>query len=360
MPLSSAKSSKKKRDPYLSQAVLPGGKRITLLKTLLTSACERNCNYCPFRAGRDFRRETFTPDEMAKTFTGLVRAGIAEGIFLSSGSAGGGIRTQDRMIATAELLRNKYDYKGYIHLKIMPGAEKSQVEKAMRLANRLSINLESPNTARLEKLAPLKLFMEELLQPLRWVEEIRRSEPRHQGWNGAWPSTTTQFVVGAVGESDLELLKTTTYLQQNLHLSRAYYSAFHPVPDTPFESLPAESPARQFRLYQASYLLRDYGFDLEDLSFSQNGFLPLETDPKIAWAKSNLTDQPLEINNAEMNQLLRVPGIGLKSAKLIVQSRRSKIIRNLEELKQLGINPVRLAPYVLLNGRRPTSQLTLW
>jgi len=357
---SSRQATQRKRDPVLSEAILPGGKRITLLKTLLTSACERNCFYCPFRSGRNFRRETFKPVEMAQTFNGLHRAGIAQGIFLSSGIAGGSIRTQDQMIATAEILRNKLNYRGYMHLKLMPGAEKSQIEAAMRLANRLSVNLEAPNTSRLEKLAPLKSFVQELMEPLRWVEEIRRSQPGYLGWNGHWPSTTTQFVVGAVGESDLELLKTTTYLHKTLHLSRAYYSAFRPVPDTPFEGLPPESPDREHRLYQASFLLRDYGFDLEELSFNQSGRLPLDIDPKIAWANDNLAEQPLEINQAELHQLLRVPGIGLKGAKSIIQSRQSKLMKSLEDLKQAGINPVRLAPYVLLNGRRPATQLTLW
>ena len=244
--------SRNKKDPVISQAVLPNGQRMRLLKTLLTSACERNCYYCPFRAGRDFRRETFKPDEMASTFMALQRGGVAQGIFLSSGIAGGSIRTQDQLLASAEILRSKFNYQGYIHLKLMPGVEYAQVEQAMRLADRVSVNLEAPNSQRLERLAPRKVFMEELLQPLRWVEEIRRSQAGTAGWKGRWPSSATQFVVGAVGENDLELLTTAAYLYQRLHLARTYFSTFHPIVDTPFENLPAESPQREQRLYQAS------------------------------------------------------------------------------------------------------------
>ncbi len=156
------------------------GKRIALLKTLLTSACERNCFYCPFRAGRDFRRAaTFKPDEMAKAFMELYRSRIAEGFFLSSGIAGGGIRTQDQLIDTAEILRRKMGYTGYLHLKIMPGSQRAQVERAMQLADRVSINLEAPNSNGLARLAPRKIFIDELLRPLQWVDEIRRTRAPH-------------------------------------------------------------------------------------------------------------------------------------------------------------------------------------
>ena len=147
-------SQRKQDEIYLSSAALPNGKRISLLKTLLTSVCERNCYYCPFRSGRDMRRATFKPDEFARVFMHLHNSGAVEGIFLSSGVVNGGIYTQDHLLATAELLRQKYQFKGYLHLKIMPGIEKSQVEQAMLLADRVSINLEAPNDTRLHKLAP--------------------------------------------------------------------------------------------------------------------------------------------------------------------------------------------------------------
>jgi predicted DNA-binding helix-hairpin-helix protein len=344
----------------ISDAQMPNGGRITLLKTLLTSACERNCYYCPFRTGRDFRRATLQPQEMAGAFMSLFRAGIVQGMFLSSGVAGGSLRTQDQLIATAEILRHKHRFDGYLHLKLMPGAEQAQIERAMQLSNRVSLNLEAPNTQRLERLAPGKIFLEELVQPLRWVEEIRRTQSPYKGWNGRWPSMTTQFVVGAVGESDLELLSTTEALHRQLRLGRAYFSAFHPITDTPFEELPAESPQRELHLYQASFLLRDYGFTVEELPFDPAGNLPANADPKMAWAEQNLAEAPAEINLAERRELLRIPGIGPKSAEAIVQARRKNKLNSIEDLRRIGVNPTRAKAYILLNGKRPDHQLTLW
>ncbi len=344
----------------IHHAKMPGGKTIPLLKTMLTSACERNCYYCPFRAGRDMRRVTVKPEEMAQSFMDLYRAGVAEGIFLSSGIIKGGVTTQDKLIDTVAILREKHNFRGYVHLKVMPGAEKAQVERAMQLANRLSVNLEAPNDKRLALLAPKKDFWEELVRPLQWIEEIRQSQPGQKGWNGRWPSSVTQFVVGAVGESDLELLSTTEYLYQKLRISRAYFSSFRPLPDTPLEHLPPSDRLREHRLYQTSFLFRDYGFDLEDLPFSQDGNLPLEIDPKLAWAQMNLRENPVELNRAERQELLRVPGIGPISAQTIIQSRRQGILRDIADLQAIGVQTKNLKPFVLLDGRRPNYQLPLW
>ena len=350
----------KARSLGIHHAVMPGGKHIALLKTLLTSACERNCYYCPFRAGRDFRRATFKPDEMARTFMQLHHANIVEGFFLSSGIAGGGVRTQDQLIDTAEILRHKMGYRGYLHLKIMPGAQRAQVERMMQLADRVSINLEAPNSERLARLAPHKIFVEELLKPLQWVEEIRRTRSPHLGWGGKWPSSVTQLVVGGADESDLEIMSVSAELFKRTHLSRVYYSAFRPVTGTPLENRPRENPLREYRLYQSSFLLRDYGFDLEDLPFSTVGNLPLETDPKIAWARANLIDAPIEINRADKLTLLRVPGIGPKGAEAVLAARRQGKLRDMRALAAIGIITSRAAPFVLLDGHRPAWQMSLW
>src|SRR5689334_22854225 len=238
-------SPKEQKHAITHPAQMPNGQKIVLLKTLLTSACERDCFYCPFRAGRDFRRATFKPQEFAEMFMKMQQSSMAEGIFLSSGIAAGGANTQNRIIDTAEILRNKLGFRGYLHLKIMPGAEKGQVQRLMQLADRVSINLEAPNTERLAKLAPNKTFIEELFRPLRWVEEIRQSQPAYQGWNGRWPSTVTQFVAGGSDESDLELLTTTDWLMKNVRIKRAYYSAFFPIRDTPLENKSAVDPLRE-------------------------------------------------------------------------------------------------------------------
>ncbi|MCX6059662.1 MAG: hypothetical protein NTW69_16110 [Chloroflexi bacterium] len=353
-------SPKETDQAFVHPAQLPNGRKILLLKTLLSSACERDCFYCPFRAGRDFRRATFKPDEFAGLFNKLNQSGAAEGVFLSSGLAGGGVRTQDKLLDTAELLRKKYQFRGYLHLKIMPGAEKDQVYRAMQLADRVSVNLEAPNTERLAKLAPHKIFIEELLQPLKWVEEIRRTVPAYKFWNGRHPSTVTQFVAGGADESDLELLTTTNWLNKNVRLRRAYFSAFHPVRDTPLENKPSVDPMREHRLYQASFLLRDYGFDLEDLPFTSDSNLPLNADPKQAWAQKYLTNKPIEINKAEKQELIRIPGIGLKGADAILNARRSSKLRDLSALKKLGVIAERAAPYILFNGRKAPMQLMLF
>ncbi|MDQ2693492.1 MAG: helix-hairpin-helix domain-containing protein, partial [Chloroflexota bacterium] len=251
-------------------------------------------------------------------------------------------------------------FKGYLHLKIMPGASKGQVERLMRLADRVSINLEAPNRDRLKKLAPNKNFFEELFQPLKWVEEIRRSQPADQGWNGRWPSTVTQFVAGGSDETDLELLTTTDWLMKNVRLTRAYFSAFHPIRDTPMENKAAVDPRREHRLYQASFLLRDYGFDLEEMPFVQDGNLPLDADPKLAWAKQHLQGQPVEINKAERRELLRIPGIGPRAADAILRARRLGKVRDLTALRRLGIVTKRVAPFVLLDGRRAETQLSMF
>lgn len=353
-------SPKEQRAAFVHPAQLPNGKSIQLLKTLLSSACERDCFYCPFRAGRDFRRATFKPDEFAGLFSKMNQSGFAQGVFLSSGIAAGGVRTMDKLLDTADILRKKHLFKGYLHLKIMPGSEKTQVYHAMQLADRVSVNLEAPSTERLAKLAPHKIFIEELMRPLRWVEEIRRTVPAYKFWNGKYPSTVTQFVAGGADESDLELLNTTQWLMKNVRLKRAYYSAFHPILGTPLENKPVVNPMREHRLYQASFLLRDYGFEIEDLPFASDENLPLHTDPKLAWAQMNLIHAPVEVNLADKHQLMKIPGIGIKAAEAILSARRIGKLRNLSSLKKLGVIAERAAPYVLLDGRKEAIQTSMF
>jgi predicted DNA-binding helix-hairpin-helix protein len=349
-------SQHKKNALGIHHAVVPGGQRVTLLKTMLTSACERDCNYCPFRARRNFRRATFKPEEMADAFAKIHAANHAQGLFLSSGIAGGGIKTQDRLLDTADILRRKHSFHGYLHLKLMPGSQREQVLRAMQLADRVSINLEGPNQKRLSVLAPHKIFFEELLQPLQWAAEIRRTWPPPR--RGKWASFVTQFVVGAAGESDVELLNTTAELTK-LGLQRSYFSAFHPVHETPLENQPAENPWREHRLYQASFLLRDYGFEFEDLPFSPQGNLPLSSDPKLAWARAHLLGHPVEVNTADRRELLKVPGIGPKGVAAILAARRERKITDVKALQKMGVLVGRALPFILLHGKTHAQQLQL-
>jgi len=330
---------------------------MTVLRTMQTSACERNCFYCPFRAGRNSTlRVSFGPDELAREFDRMQRAGVVRGLFLSSGVTGGGVKTMDPMLDTVELVRRRYRYRGYVHLKIMPGAERAQVEQAISLADRVSINLEGANAERLAPLAPQKDFTGELLGAMHWVHEIA-------GIRGPLlrtPSLTTQFVVGPAGESDRELLATVDQLYRQVKLARAYYSGFNPAPDTPLASVAPTPAIREHRLYQADWLLRFYGFTLGDLPFDQDGALPVDMDPKLAWARQHLDSQPVEVNQASRSELLRVPGIGPRSADAILRARRQGHLRELADLRKLGAVASRAAPFVLLDGKRPPHQLGLW
>src|SRR6266480_5230648 len=319
-------------DECITNVVTPTGKK-SILKTMMTTACERNCFYCPFRAGRSkTQRMTFSSDEMAGAFDTLQRANRVEGIFLSSGIIKGSVTTQDKIIDTIELIRNRYEYQGYIHLKIMPGVEYEQLHRAMQLADRVSVNLEGPTQERLSALAPKKDFMGELLKMLQWAETIRQENPYQK-----LARTVTQFVVGAVGDTDQELLSLSARLYRKLGLTRAYYSGFHPVEQTPFENLAPTDPIREYRLYQASFLLRDYGWDVDDLLFLNNGNMPLDADPKRAWAERHLRSTPLEIMTASRMQLLRVPGIGPRGAEAILRARRQRHLTDVEQLRKLNI-----------------------
>jgi predicted DNA-binding helix-hairpin-helix protein len=353
-------SRRKKEEVYVSKAVLPNGTHISMLKTLLTSVCERNCYYCPFRAGRDFRRASFQPDEFAKLFMYMHKTAKVEGLFLSSGVIGGSIRAQDMILDTAIILRSKYNYQGYLHLKIMPGADRAQVEQAMLISDRISINLEAPNDKSLRHLAPQKNFSEELLEPIRWAEEIRQRKSPEHTWKSRWPSTVTQFVVGGADESDIELLSITEQLHRHMGLSRAYFSAFKPIPDTPLENNLPTPLVRQTRLYQASFLIRDYGFSMEELPFGHSGDLPLDVDPKLALANKFLAEKPIEINTATREELLRVPGIGPKGVQSILRERRHHKFTTLSSLKKVGIQSSKAAPFILLDGNRPAHQISMF
>jgi predicted DNA-binding helix-hairpin-helix protein len=335
-----------------------GGRRVPLLRILQTSACEKNCYYCPFRAGRRLRRTTLQPDELAAAFDQMQRQGLVEGLFLSSGIVGT-VRTMDRMLATVELVRQKYRWRGYIHLKLLPNAEDAQIERAALLADRLSVNLEAPNEARLARLAPKKDFDHGLVAPLQRAWAIVR-RLRDQGHAVANAGAVTQYVVGPAGESDQELLAASQRLYRQVGLRRAYYSAFNPIDDTPLQEEQPTPPLREHRLYQADFMLRQYGFDAEELPFDRAGNLPLERDPKLAWAAQHPESFPVEINRAPQAALLRVPGIGPLGAAAIVQARRGDRLRSLQDLQRLGVRSQQAAPFILLDGRAPSHQLRLF
>ena len=311
--------------------------------------------------GRDIRRAHLTPDELARSFDLMYRAGVVDGMFLSSGIIGT-TQTMDEMLATTELVRQKYGFRGYIHLKVLPGAEAAHIARAVELADRISVNLEGPTQERLAALAPQKA-MADLIGPLRIAAEIiRRGVGPRAGTRpaptigGTRLGMSTQFVVGPAGESDRELLATVQMLYREVRLARAYYSAFSPVKNTPLEGVTPTHPTREHRLYQADWLLRYYNFGAEELPFDADGQLSQEIDPKAAWAQAHPERFPIEVNAAPLPELLRIPGIGPTSARAIVQARRQANLRELGDLRKLGARADCAVPFVTLGGHRPPHQ----
>ncbi|MCS6887822.1 MAG: radical SAM protein [Chloroflexus sp.] len=342
---------------FLYNAQRSAGGSIRLFKVLQTNACRYSCPYCFTSCAIRRRRTTFKPDELATTFVHLHRQRQAEGLFLSSGIVPDADATMERMLATVERLRLRAGFRGYIHLKLIPGARFEYIERAVALADRVSLNLEAPNPDRLRVLAPEKEFAEAMWQRLAWARQV--IEQRRAAGLPAARSITTQFVVGAAGESDAELLHTVAYAQQTIQLGRSYFSAFHPIERSPFSDLPAEDPIRAARLYQAEAMLREYGFSVAELPFDEQGNLPRDCTPKQAWAVRHL-HEPVEVNTASLQQLLRVPGIGPRSAARIIAVRRQHCLRNLDDLRRLGVNVNWAASFVLLDGRAALRQLSLW
>lgn len=328
----------------ITHAVLPDGRTVSLFKVLQSNACERSCLYCANRAQANCPRTTFQPEELARLFFEFYRRNYVEGLFLSSGIVRSPDYTMELMLRTVEILRTRYHYAGYVHLKTLPGASPHLIEQAARLADRTSVNLEAPRQEHLSAIAPEKRLREQVIQPMR---VIQREQER-----GRFPAgMTTQLVVGAAGETDREILHSVNWLYRNLRLRRAYYSAFAPVPGTPLDGRPPTPLLREHRLYQSDWLLKFYNFTFEELPFDERGNLPLEEDPKLAWARRHPELFPVEVNTAAPEQLLRVPGIGPRSARRIVSVRRERRFRSLEELRNIGVVVKRARNFVTLSGR---------
>lgn len=338
--------------PGVFNAKLPGGQTMKLARVMQTNACSRTCNYCATRCGRKLKRTMFKPDELAAGFMHLYRRRRAEGLFLTSGIPGDSVRMMDRMLETAQLLRGTYGYQGYLHLKILPGCEYPQIERACRLASRVSLNLEAPTDETLARIAPEKHFSTDNLPRLqyagRFIQAMRLEHPDRRMTPAG---VTTQFVVGAAGESDSHILRLVSGMLSQGLLHHAHYSAFQPVTDTPLESHAAAPEARGHRLYQADHLLREYGFGYDELPFDGAGNLPLDVDPKRAWALAHPERFPVELTRASRSQLLRVPGIGPLAASRLVNFRRQLVVRSLEDLRGLGVRTKLVAGFVAWRGR---------
>jgi predicted DNA-binding helix-hairpin-helix protein len=318
---------------------------VKLFKVLLSNNCKFNCLYCANRRDRDCPRYSFNVKELAEIFYSMWKKRLVNGLFLSSAIEKDNNETQEKMIDLVEILRKKYNYNGYIHLKILPGVDEYLIKRGKNYADRLSLNMESVNSEYIRKIAKEKDFSKNLLLTLKKISELNKENPLKNG-------ITTQIIVGSSEEKDKEILSFSLYLYKNFNLSRVYYSGFIPVPKTPFEYKKPCSLKRQIRLYQADILIRKYKFLPSELPFDRNGNLYLNKEPKIIWAEKNKNFFPIEINKANFYQLIRIPGIGIKSAKKILEIRKDGKIKSENILKKIGVKLKKAMPYILIDGKK--------
>jgi predicted DNA-binding helix-hairpin-helix protein len=320
------------------------GQALPIFRLLLSNRCEWNCTYCPLRSGNDMPRATLTPDELERVFLPRVGRGAVQGLLLSTGVDGNPAVATGRMLDAVEMLRTRYGYKGYVHLKLLPGVSAAEIERAARLANRISLNLEAPTAAHLARISPERDWQRDLIAPLTLARDWSRTGAISAG-------LATQFVVGAAGESDRDLLVTTTWLYRDLALRRVYFSAFRPVIGTPLESRSPTPFVREQRLREADWLLRHYGFEQQELPYDPDGNLPLHLDPKLAWALAHPERFPVELNRADRDELLRVPGLGPVSVARILRLRREGRFRDPDHLAALGRALACARDFITLDGR---------
>ena len=334
------------------------GRCVTLLKVLMTNCCAYDCRYCVNRCSNDTRRAAFTPEELAELTIQFYRRNYIEGLFLSSGVLVSPDYTTERMIRCLRLLREQYRFNGYIHAKTIPGTSPELVEQLGLLADRLSVNIELPSEAGLKALAPSKT-KSAILRPMGQIQQAvlehkealtkYRHAPRF-----APAGQSTQMIVGATADSDRHILRLSQGLYRQYGLKRVFYSAYVPVVEhSLLPSLDTKPPLlREHRLYQADWLLRFYGFQAEELLSEEDpNFNPL-VDPKCSWALRHPECFPVEVNRADYETLLRVPGIGVTSAKRILVARRAGALR-VEDLKKLGVVMKRAQYFLVCRGRRP-------
>ena len=333
------------------------GRCISLLKVLYTNECVYDCKYCLNRASNDIMRTSFTPEEISRLTIEFYRRNYIEGLFLSSGVKGSPDETMVELIRSVEILREHYHFRGYIHLKAIPGASPELIRRAGYLADRMSVNLELPTAEGLKRLAPHK-SRGTILRPMKQIQLHREANKEELAVYRHAPrfapaGQSTQMIVGASGESDFQIISAAESLYRNFSLKRVFYSAFVSVnEDKALPVLPQGPPLlREHRLYQADWLLRFYGFKAEELLSERRPNFNLFLDPKCDWAVGHLEFFPVEINRADYRTLLRVPGIGEKSARRIVGARRYHSL-DFHDLKNMGVVLKRAVYFITCSGRQ--------
>lgn len=342
----------------ICHAYTPDGRCISLLKILMTNFCIYDCAYCINRVSSGVERARFTPQEVVDLTLEFYRRNYIEGLFLSSGIIRSPDDTMADMVRIARLLREEHGFKGYIHLKTIPEASPELIDAAGRHADRLSVNIELPRDASTRRLAPQK--KPETIRATMAAVRLKRQASGDRSHTGKRPprfapaGQSTQMIVGADAANDRDILTTASRLYTGYRLKRVYYSAFSPIPDAS-AALPLVKPPllREHRLYQADWLMRFYGFDVDEITCAApSGDLDLEVDPKLAWALANRAQFPVDVNRAGRAMLLRVPGFGTRTVDRILAARRSGALRY-GDLLRIGARMGTAKPFVTLPDWSP-------
>ena len=342
--------------PGCCHAFTADGRCVSLLKVLMSNCCAFDCSYCVNRKSNDVPRATFSPRELAELTIEFYRRNYIEGLFLSSAVVGSPDYTCERMIETLRILREEYKFGGYIHAKAIPGADNALITCLGMLADRMSVNIELPSNNSLQTLAPDKT-KESILRPMGLItNKIKESSAELVRYKHAprfaSGGQSTQLIVGATPDSDYQIMSLSAALYKKYELKRVFYSAYIPVVENPL--LPAKTTEppllREHRLYQADWLLRYYGFDANELLDEKHPFLNPYVDPKCNWALNHMELFPLEINRATKEELLRIPGIGVRSVQRILAARRVSPL-SFEDLKKLGVVLKRAQYFITCKGK---------
>ncbi|HEX2826667.1 MAG TPA: putative DNA modification/repair radical SAM protein [Burkholderiales bacterium] len=339
----------------------PDGRCISLLKVLLTNFCTYDCLYCVNRISSNVPRARFTVPELVKLTLDFYRRNYIEGLFLSSGIIRSPDYTMEEVIRVARSLREEHHFRGYIHLKTIPDASPELIAEAGRYADRLSINIELPTEAGLTRLAPekdagaIRRSMARVRVRLDEREDAKKAKQKPPVFTPAGQST--QMIVGADASDDRAIIETSANLYGAYKLKRVYYSAFSPIPDSN-AALPLKAPplVREHRLYQADWLMRFYGFGSSEIVVAEDGMLDLDIDPKLAWALAHRERFPVDVNRADREMLLRVPGFGTRTVARILKARRVRAIRS-DDLARLKVPLSKALPFVVTADHRAYSAL---
>jgi len=344
----------------ICHAYAPDGRCISLLKILLTNHCVFDCHYCINRKSSNVRRAKFTPQEVVDLTLAFYRRNYIEGLFLSSGIVKNSSHTMEQLIEVARILREEHDFRGYIHLKTIPEAEPELIHRAGLYADRVSINVELPTVAGLTRLAPDKsaATIEGAMKGLKHdIIAAKDERKRFKSAPAFAPAgQSTQMIVGADAATDAQIVGKASALYDRFRLRRVYYSAFSPIPDAS-AVLPLRRPPliREHRLYQSDWLMRFYDYTPAEVQAAagDDGMLPLDIDPKLAWALKFRERFPVDVNRAPRELLLRVPGLGVRAVDAILASRRHRRLR-LEDVGRLTVSIAKLRPFLVAADWRPT------